>query len=97
MTAAYGPATSDRGADRSRQRRSLLFPWDDVRISPPITAVMKGCGQLSCDGHPLVPQPRAEPSFPPPPRGACIAFDIHHVNRYDKLKWLRSRGDNARV
>ena len=31
---------------------------------------MKGCGQLSCDGHPLVPQPRAEPSLPLPPRGA---------------------------
>ena len=34
----------------------------------PITAVMKGGSQLHCDGLPLVPKHRAQPSLPPPLR-----------------------------
>ena len=75
--------------------RSRLSPWRVVLLvlllsvscarGPtyftllPITAVMKDCGQLSCDGHPIASQPRAEPSLSPP-LGGSSAVNIHHVN-----------------
>ena len=38
---------------------------------------MKGRGELHRDGLPLVFQPRAQPSLPPPPRGGLRAIELH--------------------
>ena len=46
----------------------LRCPWAVVRHTPSITAVMRGCSQFHRDGLPLVFQPQAQPSLPPPPR-----------------------------
>ena len=40
------------------------------RLTPTITAVMKGSSQLHAHAHPLVSKKRAEPALPPPPCGA---------------------------
>ena len=54
----------------------------------PITALVKGCGHLSCDDHLLVSQPRVEPSLPPPFGGSGGAFSIHRDNnRWGLQQW----------
>ena len=55
-------------------------PWSVVRLPLPITAVMKGCSQLHCDGLPFVPQHRTQPALPPPPRGGA-PIAVAHGNR----------------
>ena len=72
-----GSHVADRDCLHSRRPRRLP--------SSPITAVMKGCSQLHCDGLPFVPEHRTQPSLPPPPRGGApiaVAHGNHeHSNK----------------
>ena len=76
--APRGPGGGSRLSPLGVVRLVLLYLPASCPL-PPITAVRKGCGQLSCDGHRLVSQPRAEPSLSPP-LGGSSASNIHHVN-----------------
>ena len=56
------------------------------------TAVMKGGSQLHCDGLPLVPKHRAQPSLPPPlRRGGPCAINIHMSTAVTGLR--KKKGD----
>ena len=55
----------------------LLAPWSVVQYSSHLRRrVVESFRQSCCDGHPLVSQPRAEPSLPPPSR---VGVNIHQL------------------
>ena len=76
---APGPAAPAPSGHRAAPLSWLSsVPVAVVRLTPPITAVMKGGSQLHCDGLPLMPQHGGQPSLPPPFGGAAI--NTRHVN-----------------
>ena len=73
----------------------LLAPWSVVRHSSHLRRrVVVSFRQSSCDGHPLVSQPRAEPSLPPPLRSGGPVASSHHdglLLRFDQKGTHRKR------